>query len=67
MIQQPSEFETMRVLHSLFIKELLTWEQVEELLIASTGLELTYLNKVKFEAESLDGSSKYKLGLNDEH
>jgi hypothetical protein len=62
MIQQPSEFETMRVLHSLFIKELLTWEQVEELLIASTGLELTYLNKVKFEAESLDGNEMYKIG-----
>jgi hypothetical protein len=62
MIQPPTEFETMRVLHSLFIKELLTWEQVEELLIASTGLELTYLNKVKFEAESLDGNEMYKIG-----
>ena len=62
MIQPPTEFETMRVLHSLFIKELLTWEQVEELLITSTGLELTYLNKVKFEAESLDGNEMYKIG-----
>ena len=62
MIQQPSEFEVMRVLHSLFIKELLTWEQVEELLIASIQLELTYLNKGRFEAESLDGNETYQIG-----
>ncbi len=62
MIQQPSEFEVMRVLHSLFLKELLTWEQVEELLVASVQLELTFLNKNRFEAESLDGLSKYKIG-----
>lgn len=62
MIQQPSEFEVMRVLHSLFIKELLTWEQVEELLIASIQLELTYLNKDRFEAESLDGNDTYQIG-----
>jgi hypothetical protein len=61
MIQQPSEFEVMKVLHSLFVKELLTWEQVEELLVASIQLELTFLNKTRFEAESLDGLSKYKL------
>lgn len=62
MIQQPSEFEVMRVLHSLFLKELLTWEQVEELLVAIVQLELTFLNKNRFEAESLDGLSKYKIG-----
>lgn len=62
MIQQPSEFEVMRVLHLLFLKELLTWEQVEELLVASVQLELTFLNKNRFEAESLDGLSKYKIG-----
>jgi hypothetical protein len=61
MIQQPSEFEVMKVLYSLFVKELLTWEQVEELLVASIQLELTFLNKTRFEAESLDGLSKYKL------
>ena len=62
MIRQPLEFEVMRVLHSLFVKELLTWEQVEELLVASVQLELTFLNKTLFEAESLDGLSKYKIG-----
>ena len=62
MILQPSEFEVMRVLHSLFLKELLTWEQVEELLVTSVQLELTFLNKNRFEAESLDGLSKYKIG-----
>lgn len=61
MIQPATEFETMRVLHSLFTKELLTWDQVEELLVASTQIELTFLNKDRFEAESLDGLIRYKL------
>ena len=51
----------MRALHTLFVKDLITWDQAEELLIASVQLELTYLNKDRFEAESLDGLLKYKL------
>lgn len=51
----------MRSLHTLFVKELITWDEVEELLVASVQLELTYLNKTKFEAESLDGNTKYVL------
>jgi len=62
MIQKPAEFEVMRVLHSLFTKGLLTWEEVEELLVASEQLEVTFLNKERFEAQSLDGLSKYKMG-----
>lgn len=62
MIQQPSEFEVMRVLHSLFVKGLLTWEEVEEMLVASIQLELTYLDKDGFEAQSLDELTKYKMG-----
>lgn len=62
MIHQPSEFEVMRVLHSLYVKELLTWEQVKDLLLTGIHLELTFLNKTRFEAESLDGLSKYKMG-----
>jgi hypothetical protein len=61
MIQQPTEFETMRVLHSLFNEGLLTWVQVEEMLIRSIQLEITFLNKDRFEAQSLDGLSTYKL------
>ena len=61
MIQPANEFEIMRTLHTLCLKELITWEQVEELLVASTQLELTFLNKDRFEAESLDGDVKYKL------
>lgn len=61
MIQQSNEFEMMRALHTLFVKDLITWDQVEELLIASVQLELTFLNKDKFEAESLDERLKYKL------
>jgi hypothetical protein len=62
MIQPPTEFETMRVLHSLFVKGLLTWDQVEELLVASTQIELTYLNEDRFDAQSLDELIKYKIG-----
>lgn len=61
MIQPPTEFEMMRSLHTLWMKGLITWDQVEELLIASIQLELTYLNEVRFEAESLDGDIKYKI------
>jgi hypothetical protein len=56
-----TEFEIMRSLHTLFVKELITWDQVEELLVASVQLELTFLNESKFEAETLDGLIKYKL------
>lgn len=62
MIQQPSEFEVMRVLHSLFVKGLLTWEEVEEMLVVIIQLELTYLDKNRFEAQSLDELTKYKMG-----
>jgi hypothetical protein len=61
MTQESTEYEMMRALHTLFVKDLITWDQAEELLIASTQLELTYLNKDRFEAESLDGLLKYKL------
>jgi len=59
---EATEFEIMRTLHTLWLKELITWEQTEELLVASAQLELTYLNKDRFEAESLDGLTKYKIG-----
>jgi hypothetical protein len=60
-MKEATEFEIMRSLHTLWMKGLITWEQVEELLIASTQLELIYLNEVRFEAESLDGDVKYKI------
>ena len=62
MIQPSTEFEIMRTLHTLWVKELITWDEVEELLVASIQLELTFLNKDRFEAESLDGDVKYKIG-----
>lgn len=61
-MNKATEFEMMRSLYTLWMKDLITWDQVEELLIASTQLELTYLNKTRFEAESLDGQVKYKIG-----
>lgn len=60
-MNEATKFEMMKSLHTLWMKDLITWDQVEELLIASTELELTYLNDVRFEAESLDGDTKYKI------
>lgn len=61
-MNEATEFEIMRSLHTLWMKELITWDQVEELLIASTELELTFLNENKFTAETLDGKTKYRIG-----
>jgi hypothetical protein len=61
MIQPATEFEIMRTLHTLWIDNLITWEQVENLLIQSYQLELTFMDKTKFNAESLDGVSKYEI------
>jgi len=62
MIQPATEFEIMRTLHTLWIDNLITWEQVENLLIQSCQLELTYMNQSKIKAESLDGKTKYEIG-----
>jgi beta-xylosidase len=61
-MNEATEFEMMRSLHTLWMKDLITWDQVEELLIASTQLELTFLNENKFTAETLDGKTKYRIG-----
>lgn len=62
MIQPATEFEIMRTLHTLWMGDLITWEQVESLLLQSCQLEVTFMNKDKFECESLDGEIKYKIG-----
>jgi hypothetical protein len=62
MIQPATEFEIMRTLHTLWIDNLITWEQVELLLLQSCQLELTYMNQIKIMAESLDGKTKYEIG-----
>lgn len=56
-----TEFEIMRTLHTLWIDNLITWEQVENLLIQSCQLELTYMNQSKINAESFDGKTKYEI------
>jgi hypothetical protein len=61
-MNEATEFEMMRSLHTLWMKGLITWDQVEELLVASVQLELTFLNKNEFTAETLDGKTKYRLG-----
>jgi hypothetical protein len=61
-MNEATEFEIMRTLHTLWMRGLLTFEQVELLLIQSNQLELTFLNKNEFMAETLDGKTKYRLG-----
>jgi len=59
---EATEFEIMRTLHTFYIKDLMSWEMVEEHLIASVQLELTFMNEVRIFAESLDGKTKYEIG-----
>ena len=61
-MNEATEFEIMRTLHTFFMKDLMSWEMVEEHLIASTQLELTFMNKDRITAESLDGKTKYEIG-----
>lgn len=61
MIQPATEFEIMRTLHTLWMNDLMTWEQVENLLLQSCQLEITFMNKDRFETESFDGKTKYKI------
>ena len=61
-MNEATEFEIMRTLHTFFIKDLMSWEMVEEYLIASTQLELTFMNEDRITAESLDGKTKYEIG-----
>lgn len=59
---EATEFEIMRTLHTFYIKDLMSWEMIEEYLIASTQLELTFMNENIIKAESLDGKTKYEIG-----
>jgi len=61
-MNEATEFEIMRTLHTFFVKNLMSWEMVEEYLIASTQLEITFMNEDRIEAESLDGKTKYEIG-----
>ena len=59
---EATEFEIMRTLHTLWMDELITWEQVETLLLQSCQLEITFMNKDKIVAESLEDETKYEIG-----
>lgn len=59
---EATEFEIMRTLHTFYIKDLMSWEMVEEYLIAGAQLELTFMNEDRIFAESLDGKTKYEIG-----
>ena len=59
---EATEFEIMRTLHTFYIKDLMSFEMVEEYLIAGIQLELTFMNEDRIAAESLDGKTKYEIG-----
>ena len=61
-MNEATEFEIMRTLHTFFMKDLMSWEMVEEYLITSTQLEITFMNEDRITAESLDGKTKYEIG-----
>ena len=61
-MNEATEFEIMRTLHTFFVKDLMSWEMVEEYLIASAQLEITFMNEDRIVAESLDGKTKYEIG-----
>jgi hypothetical protein len=61
-MNEATEFEIMRTLHTFYIKDLMSFEMVEEYLISSTQLELTFMNEDIIKAESLDGKTKYEIG-----
>lgn len=61
-MNEATEFEIMRTLHTFYIKDLMSFEMVEEYLIASAQLELTFMNEDRISAESLDGKTKYEIG-----
>jgi hypothetical protein len=61
-MNEATEFEIMRTLHTFYIKDLMSFEMVEEYLIASSQLELTFMNEDRIAAESLDGKTKYEIG-----
>lgn len=62
MITPATEFEIMRTLHTLWLDELITWEQVETLLLQSCQIEVTFMSKDRIKAEALDGKTKYEIG-----
>jgi hypothetical protein len=62
MITPATEFEIMRTLHTLWLDELITWEQVETLLLQSCQLEVTFMSKDIIKAEALDGKTTYEIG-----
>jgi hypothetical protein len=61
-MNEATEFEIMRTLHTFYIKDLMSFEMVEEYLISSTQLELTFMNEDIIKAESLEDETKYEIG-----
>jgi hypothetical protein len=61
MVQKATEFEALRVLHTLWRARRLTRVELIEILKKQYNLQLVAINKLLIEAESLDGKSKYSI------
>ena len=60
-MREPTEFETLHVLHSLWVKGILNVTEVMDILLTHYKLRLTSLTNGGITAETLDKNQKYKL------
>ena len=60
-VTKATEFETLRVLHSLWISRDLEPAKIRTILKESYNLELTVLTNGEIRAQSTDGKQKYTI------
>ncbi len=60
-VQRATEFETLRVLYTLWKNRDIDIVQVKNILNENYGLELTVLTNGEITAQSLDGKTKYSI------
>jgi hypothetical protein len=60
-VEKATEFETLRVLHTLWRKGQMETAQVKHLLKTSYFLELTSITNGGITAQSPDGKTKYSI------
>ena len=60
-MNKATEFETLRVLHTLWKKKQMETAQVRHLIKTSCFLELTSITNGGITAQSMDGKQKYTI------
>jgi len=61
-MNEATEFEILRSLHTLWLKGGITSETVSILLKNQCGIILTSLTQDEINGESTDGTTKYRIG-----